>query len=399
MYIENKNYIKISESEFVQNETLKFGHEGNIQIIGHEITFSNIEFDSKFLFYGHGLECTKDKNYPILNATINKIIAIYKDGTPQNYKINEITGFEFNDCRFVDNVEFELSNNFALIIGGCIFEKSFTINNVSDIAYQEKQCRAIKLFLEIKDSLFEDVFLLKKFTIKNCQIQSVEFNNDFRVFNCIFDSKTILFVNVIFKKSLLLEKATFKKLLQFKYCYFKGYILFRDLVFKRGLNLDYTGIENEINFFNLQGLDTKESKNETSEETYRIIKYNLDKVSKKKEANKYFMMEMNKYKDRIPSKNISEKMIFYFNDSISSFGQNWMKALIFYFLFAFVFSLLAYFCIPIKCISFIELLTASLNPLDKEIIQNYNLWGLIYKVFSGLILYQLIIALKRQTIR
>lgn len=325
MYLESKVHIKISEPEFIEDETLVFEHEGNIQITGHQITFSNIEFDSQFIFYGQGLDCIKDKKYSTEYETIYKVKAIYKDGTPQNYKIEEITGFTFNNCKFTSDVKFQLSDNFVLEIDNCIFERAFTIDNISNIVYQQEQYREIKICFRFENSIFEDEFLLEQFIIDDFMMKDVELKGDFKLFNTVFESENILFNNLTSYKSFILEKIKFKNFVQFKYAVFKGYMLFRDVKFEEGLDLDYANVEKEINFYNLEIGNTSK----ISKETFRIIKNQFEKIGNKIEANKYHSLELGKYKEEIErdkTKNWKEYFVFQAHWLSSEHSTNWFRA-------------------------------------------------------------------------
>jgi hypothetical protein len=137
----------------------------------------------------------------------------------------------------------------------------------------------------------------------------------------------------------------------------------------------------------------------TTQDIFRQLKFVNDKQGNHIEANNFYMMEMKKYKDTIIKKNFQDKIIFYFNETISDFGQSWIKPFGFYLVFGLLFSILMYNCFPIDNIGFFEILVDSYNPISKNIIDNYSFGGLVYKIISGLIIYQLVMALKRQTKR
>lgn len=49
-----------------------------------------------------------------------------------------------------------------------------------------------------------------------------------------------------------------------------------------------------MNFFGIKKLDSKQAKEKTSQETYRIVKYQLEKVGNIIDANKYAALELSK---------------------------------------------------------------------------------------------------------
>jgi hypothetical protein len=65
----------------------------------------------------------------------------------------------------------------------------------------------------------------------------------------------------------------------------------------------------------------------TNRETFRIIKHSFDKIGNNIEANKFFVLEMKKYKEELSeSKEITqEKVVFILNEMISDFGQSYLR--------------------------------------------------------------------------
>ena len=383
---------KLSKSGYIVGDSIEADHIGNISLCGNEITFSNIEFDSEIILNWNSFKCSKE---------IYNLLAKNDDDTTCPYRIEEIKSFEFSNCIFTYDVYFNLSNNCTLRVNDCIFEKNFNINKHPHPQQVTNEIIEINQ-LEIERSVFKKNFLLESCIINSYRIKDIEFEGDAKLYKIIFIKmfknveieECASFTNTIFYKSAIFEKVVFSKFIQFKYTTFKEYTLFRDMKFEDGLDLDYTNIENGMRFYNLQGLDTKESIKNTSMETYRIIKYNFEQISNHIEANKFYMLEMNKYQDSIYCKNFWEEIVFAFNNTVSNFGQSWIRPLMIYLFIGFIFTLFMHNSSITN--SFFSLLTNAYNPLDKCIIEKYNIIGLFYKVSSGLILYHLIISLKRQ---
>lgn len=398
--MENKYLKKFLPEEWINEDILESEYQGNIDIYEDEISFSNLEFDSRFLVEENFFSCSKD----IIEQIIFKCIAKNKNNSTYPVKVSDIKTYIFYGCKFNNDVYFNLPNNCNIELKSCSFEKNFYINK--DMDYQKDTNRIIDINeLIIDNCVFKSEFFLKSCIVKEYQIINIVFEDNVKlidikiigIFKNIEKENEAWFTNTIFNKSVIFEHIIFNNFIQFKYTIFKGYTLFRDIEFKEGLDLDYTNIENKINFYNLQGLNTKESIKKTSIETYRIIKYNFEQISNHIEANKYYMLEMTKYQDSIKCKSFWENMVFIFNNGVSSFGQSWIRPFIIYLVIGFIFTLfISNFTID-EC--FYNLLTDVYNPLDKSIIEKFNIIGLIYKVFSGLILYHLIISLKRQTKR
>ncbi|CAA6808271.1 MAG: Unknown protein [uncultured Sulfurovum sp.] len=125
--------------------------------------------------------------------------------------------------------------------------------------------------------------------------------------------------------------------------------------FYKGVDLDYTNIQEEMNFFAVENLDTKESKKETSQETYRIIKHNFEKIANKVEANKYHALELEK-KLEDSNNPLSERLVLWFHWFFSRNGTNWM--------------------LPLFFIILIGMSTVLFIHLDSLVIQDFRNWDL-----------------------
>jgi hypothetical protein len=54
-----------------------------------------------------------------------------------------------------------------------------------------------------------------------------------------------------------------------------------------------------MNFFDIEKLDSPKAKNNTSQETFRIIKHNFNKIGNTIEANKYHSLELKKRRNQL----------------------------------------------------------------------------------------------------
>jgi len=404
MELENNDYIKIWESGYIVGDNIVADYQGSIDVYDGGISFSKIEFDAKVILWWHQLDIWH-KNIS-LKHSIYRFIGKNKDDSTFSHEVDEIRWFSFSGCKFNGDVYFNLSDNCRIELVDCIFEKEFSINR--NPHPQQKNDKNITIEQLVIDScIFKNNFLIQSCAIQEYRLIDVIYEENVKIFDVKFGEMFKVteaedgawFTNTIFNKSAIFEKVIFDEFIRFQYTTFKGYTLFRDIKFENGLDFDYTNIEKVINFYNIQGLEREESKKLTSQETYRILKYNFEKIGNKIEANNYYMMEMKKYKEGLEKKNFQDKITFYFNETVSNFGQSWIKPLGIYLAFGLMFSGLVYFIFPIKEVGFFKILVDSYNPVSKSIITNYSLGGLIYKVISGLIIYQLVMALKRQTKR
>jgi len=312
-------------SDYINGSVLETEYLGNIQMTGNEISFSDVEFNSRVILNWNSFICSKE---------IYKFLAKNDDDTTYPWKVEEIKSFEFSGCTFEEDVFLNLSNNCTLRINNCIFEKNFSINKHPHP--QQKMDGIIEINqLEIEESVFKKHFALESCVINSYRIKDVEFEGDAKLFDSIFikmfknveAEESAWFSNTVFHKSTIFEKVIFKEFVQFKYTIFKGYTLFRDMQFEEGLDLDYANIEKEINFYNLE----IGNHNIVSRETFRIIKNQFEKIGNKIEANKYHSLELGKYKEEIEknkTKNWKEYFVFQAHWLSSEHSTNWFRAIL-----------------------------------------------------------------------
>ena len=114
---------------------------------------------------------------------------------------------------------------------------------------------------------------------------------------------------------------------------FEGYTHFRKAQFKKGLNLEYANIEKEMSFFGITGLDEKVSQAKTSRETYRTVKYQLQKVGNIIDANKYHALELDKKRQTACFKmcdswtDFADCLVLLVHKASSNYSINWAIAL------------------------------------------------------------------------
>jgi hypothetical protein len=153
----------------------------------------------------------------------------------------------------------------------------------------------------------------------------------------------------------------------------------------------------------------------TNRDTFRQLKYVNEKQGDIIEANKFYSAEMKAYKKELKGEkwktHWQDKIIFWLNEKVSNFSQNWLKPFGWFFLIGFIAFVLSNFC---KIISYLEdtskiNLTTLWNAINQffEYLNPFNtsagewnptIW-LIFKALSIFIIYQFIISLRRQTRR
>lgn len=196
----------------------------------------------------------------------------------------------------------------------------------------------------------------------------------------------------------------------FNYVTFMSFVNFRNTYFFGGLNLDSINVKEPPNFLNIDVDPTN-----TTKETFRLIKYSFDKIGNHTDANKFFAFEMKKYKEDLYQyqDKKAEKFIFWCNEVISNFGQNYIRPIILIILLSIIFSIFKY----IKDINLIYNLSPKLNdyilpiqqllnnlavniiPFNKFLIEGMEFISLIYYLINSILIWQTIVALKRYTKR
>jgi hypothetical protein len=226
-----------------------------------------------------------------------------------NTKINVIYRCDIqDDLNYMDNILFKkchftnLVNILPNIQGGKIENLSLSDKTCEDKFYINKQYgennrKTIINNLSIKNTTFKQNFKLHNCEIDNIDIEDTDFKKHADFFKTIFhngktNNESIYFKAINFKGLALFGDTEFKSKVIFKYITFEGFSHFRKAIFHKGLDLDYCNIQQEMNFFDAKKLDGEDSRENTSQETYRIIKHNFNKIGNMIEANRYLAFEL-----------------------------------------------------------------------------------------------------------
>lgn len=189
----------------------------------------------------------------------------------------------------------------------------------------------------IDNLLIQDVVFGHNFKLHNCEVEHCDINNtNFEKNAAFFKSKflqsdDLIFKSITFKGFMSFSECEFASTLKLEYVTFGGMSHFRDILFKRGLDLDKANIEKEMNFYDTRGLDSEESKKKTSQETYRIIKYNFSKIGNQIEANRFHKLELEKRADYLQKNKkqyFSEWIVFFTHKITSNMGRSWARPLL-----------------------------------------------------------------------
>ncbi len=381
----------ISEHLVTNNENIKVGYNTSEGIIFDSLNFNidEISFIGKVCNY-QLIDKDKDllKIDKINRITFNNCSFIHEPIITSD----NIWSIEFNDCIFLginniaENILADTNKNKKVYFKSCKFEE-FKLGDIRHMQYNSN----IKLSYfeliecEIINFTIENIEIASKFYInkqydgndKNCKISKLTINNvifkeNFKLHNCEVDEivikdtdfeekadfylsyfksglkeynyekpTEIYFSALNFKSLALFGDTKFDEKFHLKYVTLEGYSHFRNAKFKEGLDLDYTNTQNLMNFFGVTGLDTSMSKNNTSQETYRIIKYNFELLENKVEANKYHALELDQHRkdiwgrDEISIKLILDGIVTLFHWLSSNHSTNWLLVLFWIFIVGF----------------------------------------------------------------
>lgn len=285
----------------------------------------------------------------------------------KNFRISKCTDkFKFINCTFdninlfsrFENIDFEdckiaklmIKNdmisdiNKSIIINGGKIDKflikNSEISNHVHINHEPNKNLEID-YLEIIDSTFEKDFSFNNTIIKNTEIKNCDFNSLSEFINVQFTEK-FNFDEITYKGFTLFDDCIFNAKAEFKYVIFEKFTSFRGSKFNKGINLEYTSSDEEINFYGMEILD----KTTTSQETYRIIKNQFEKLNNKIEANKYHTLEMEQHRRNIWErifndcnsflKLLPDGIVLFIHKLSSNHSNNWFLALFWIFIVSFV---------------------------------------------------------------
>lgn len=213
------------------------------------------------------------------------------------------------------------------------FDSNFKINGI-DIDYVEEKLKKITNnynIISIKEMYgifninilsIEETKFNKKFELKKCVVDDFNFKDS--NIKGIFDVYRSSFIKSRFYKSIFEEFAAFEQVVfgdrkienktELIYTTFKDFSNFRNTIFKSGLSFSKANFKQEPNFLN-----TDINLKGTDRETLRIVKNSFEKNNNKIETNRFFIYEMNSYREEMKEEiynNILYKKIIEANNKI-----------------------------------------------------------------------------------
>lgn len=401
--MKNEYLVKFDSEDYLKGDSLKAEEHGNITIRGNIITFSHLEFDEEIKININYLVLCKGKSFDNdwkINTFIDE-----NQGTPISISYEKID-IEFSGCVFNKNVNLYPDENTNITFDGCEFNGHFKVENKYS---SENQKIKIKNIL-IQYSIFKKDFTVYKAEIKSIEIKNVDFES-LSEFNEVILQEKFDLKEITYKGFALFDKCIFNTKAEFEYIIFEKSTSFKGTTFNYGLNLDFTSGEKEINFFGIKGLNSDKSKANTSQETYRIIKYNFEKIGNKIEANKYHALELDQKRRELENNDFSKDYwVFKFHYIFSRHSTDWWLALG----YIFAVGILTVFCIHFniaKDLFFhpdnfkIEYISKIFNEFFKYIyigsidekLKSYPFVFFFNKLFLGYLYYQFLTAIRKDT--
>lgn len=330
-----------------------------------------------------------------------------------------LTQIQFSDCTFEDDLTFEY-----------VDIKSSLFNNSNEVDSSIK-------YLKIYHSSIKKRFILNEYTIESVYMKSSTFKDKFEFKNNVIDELNIDNCNFkgladffgsrfdkfnmhksIFDDFTGFEECTFgiddelerKDVAKFEYVTFLNKINFRYSIFKNGLDLSHANFTQEPNFLYAE-IDSAH----TTRETFRSIKHSLDSVGNHLDANKYFVLEMKSYKKELQGESNfnQEKFVFWFNEKVSNFGQDYVRPVILLIISASIFASLFYtythnflYRIAPEYNEYIQSASNFFNgwaygylPFSKFFVTGMELVSLFFYLINLILLWQIVVAVKRHTKR
>ena len=329
------------------------------------------------------------------------------------------------------------------LFSGCVFENFIKFKNVilKKEPFLDVDKRELKLStLEIYDCNFDGGFKLNGTHISYLRIENTNFLVGFWMLkaniitlNCInvvidglFDASNSSFVRAKFNRTKFLHVADFEEVkfgeVNGEYLKSEQYIsVFKYVTFMTASNFKNTNFFYSLDFENV---DLREQPNflksyvnsyNTNRETFRIIKHSFDSKGNSLEGNRFFVEEMKAYKRELNNEGSTwDKLIFFANDIISDFGRSYMRpiawlvaSLILYTILlnahASYFKNYQYFLHPYFDAFSVYANSAASNflPFSRflESKSGFELISLFFYIWFGILIWQIVVAVKRHTQR
>lgn len=331
----------------------------------------------------------------------------------------------FEDKNFIENFNrfkksYKIKN---LTIMECSFDSSFKLNGFEDDYINKLKLNNIDF--KVDDLVISSIRIINskfdsKFEIKNRVIKDFKFENS--NIEKVFDAFESKFEKSYFYKSIFSDFSGFERVVfgaegkdteeyqaKFVYTTFMSFSNFRSTIFLSGLDIESANLKERPNF-----LKTKISPKNTKRETFRIIKKSFDDVGNQMEANRFFVEEMKAYNKELDDGNKWDRLVYLANEEISDFGGSYTKPIKLLLLSIVIYtSWLSihqsyfeehiYFIHPwFDCLSKLANNSAkNFLPFSRFLVgkNGMEFISLVFYIWFGILIWQIIVAVKRHTQR
>lgn len=392
--------------ELVFDKTVNF----NESIFQGSANFSYLTFKEKLFFNNSVFQDKAHFKYSFFHNRVHFWYTSFNNAVSFSYS-NFKNGCHYSNATFKNIVWFhELISQKDFSFGSSTFENRVDFYNSSlkdKISFKNSTFQSIVSFSHLnqkeittKDKniliLYRTTFYKKSYIdFNNCEIKSIKIENLQNY------SNFVKFTNIKILENLTLRNSNLTK------------IEFHNL----NLTECKTEIEN-VSFIGHSGFtifnNVKWGKNiKGNRDTFRQLKYVNDKQGNIIEANKFYSIEMKKYKEDLKEESCKthcqDKIVFFINEKVSNFSQSWLRPLIWFFIVGLFFFLLSYIDkinsvtytnISLKNIGYnINEFFKFINPFKTVNNNDFSVWWLLNKILSVYIIYQFIVSLRKQTRR
>jgi uncharacterized protein YjbI with pentapeptide repeats len=385
--------------------------------------------------------CTFNDIENKINILNHRRIHFYECKFNKHWIHINIDGIVYSNCDFYDEIFFERDLNngenkiYTVVMHDCNVYKKFDLDFD---AINLEQCN-IKM-LHLDNSVFHE-----KVKIKNCKIENHSFINT--RFKSLADfHKTEFYSNFFFKTTfediVVFTESKFHENVNFKYTTFEKLALFRKTIFEKTVNFEDAIIKEEANFLEITSKKDKiEAIDVKNRETARIIKNSFEQQNNIIEANRFYVLEMEKREKELDKnikkgENIIEWLIFKIHSISSDHSQSAYLAFLWIFNLSYLYiiycstsnvidNIIAFSAIAIILVSMIDMKNAlkiglTISLLEFQVFSNVKLdviadkinpfsimnsWDeipfklLIFKVIIAYLIYQFIISVRQNTRR
>ena len=368
------------------------------------------------------------------------------DITPVRMLSND-TNCLFSECDFKDKVRVsptEMNSVFEdSLFSGCRFSNLIDLNRVefkSEPFLELNDKSFVNTELKIFNCIFEGVVKLNKVALSSLWINDTNFLSNFEILNtkvgrflCIntemqgvFKASESHFSYAKFDRVKFIDVADFEKAefgeadkiviasypvtAIFRFVTFMTASNFKKVNFYYGLDFENVDLREQPNF-----LKSNINPYNTNRETFRIIKYSFDSRGNTLEANRFFVQEMKAFKNELKEEgDFWDKLVYNVNDLISEFGRNYIRAIIWLIISLILYTILLYlhdwyfdnfdYFIWGK----LEWIWIFLNDIAKNFLpfsrfleskSGFEFISLFFYIWFGILIWQIIVAVKRHTQR